>query len=207
MSRAVLANQPFEPVPNEGVEAYAPGESAASWRPGDLVLTHGSAWTSRLIRFGQRLRIHGDDRKYTHWNHVAIVVADDGSLVEALGAGVTRTHVSKYEPREYRVLRIDASAADRAQAVRFCLYAAGEVYANGVPRGERIRYGWVTIVSIAFTLITGARFSFQLDGTEICSGLAARAMERTGAIFNRGPSHVMPADIAKYFDPTQRVEP
>jgi hypothetical protein len=202
----VIADQPFEPVPNEGVEEYGPGESAASWRPGDLVLTHGSAFTSKLIRFGQRLRIHGDDRKYTHWNHVAIVVGADGSLVEALGRGVTRTNVSKYEPREYHVLKVEASAKDREQAVLFCLYASGEVYANGEPRGERIRYGWITIASITFALVTGARFSFQLDGTEICSGLAARAMERTGAIFNRSPSHLMPADIAKYFDPAQQPE-
>jgi hypothetical protein len=39
-----------------------------------------------------------------------------------------------------------------------------------------------------------------VDGTEICSGLVARGEERTRAIFSREPSHVMPADLAKYYD-------
>jgi hypothetical protein len=58
-------------------------------------------------------------------------------------------------------------------------------------------------VSIAYTLLTGGKFTFAIDGEAICSGLVARAMERTGAIFNRTPTHVMPADLAKYYD----VEP
>jgi hypothetical protein len=33
----------------------------------------------------------------------------------------------------------------------------------------------------------------------ICSGLTARCQERTNAIFNRTPSHIMPADLAKYY--------
>jgi len=74
-------------------------------------------------------------------------------------------------------------------------------------------YGWPTIVSIGLTLVTGAKFNFNVDGQQICSGLVARAEERTGVIFAdsqsngpkdlREPSHIMPADLAMYY----QVEP
>jgi hypothetical protein len=204
--------RPFAPVAFRAREDLGPGQEPAApgWVPGDLVLTHGSALTSQLIRFGQALRIHGDDRRYTHWNHAAIVVDRDGAIIEALGRGITETHVSKYREEERTVLTVAASADDREQVVRFCRWAAGHVEADGTPIPEpdrrHQRYGWIQIASITLTLLTGARFTFSLDGTQICSGLAGRALERTGAIFNRAPSHLMPADLAKYFDPGQEPE-
>ena len=192
-----MQQREFAPVARESVERCAPGEEAVAYRPGDFVLTHGDAWTSKLIRFGQRLRIHGDDRKYTHWNHAAIIVSEDGALIEALGAGVMRTQLSKYEASEYHLVRIAADGDDRAQAVAFAEWAAGD---TGDPHGgKRQRYGFLTLVSIAYTLVTGGKFTFGIDGQAICSGLVARAMERTGAIFNRTPTHIMPADLAKYY--------
>lgn len=186
--------QDFAPVDREGVERLAPGEEPEQLVPGDFVLTHGDAWTSRLIRLGQRLRIHGEDRKYAHWNHAALIVSDTGTLVEALGRGVLRTDLSKYRRAEYHLVRIGASESDRRQAVAFAGWAAGG------PGGERRqRYGFLTLVSIAYTLLTGGRFTFGIEGQAICSGLVARAMERTDAVFNRTPSHIMPADLAKYY--------
>ena len=186
-----MERQPFMPVQRAGVESIGPGERVQGPVRGDFVLTHGRAWTSRIIRFGQRLRIHGDDRKYTRWNHAAIFVDDDGAIVEALGAGIKRRHISAYDETEYQVVRIDASAEDRDQAVAFA------------ERSLAQPYGWLTIVSIAYSLLSGGKFTFAFEGQQICSGLVARAMERTGAIFNRMPSHIMPADLAKYYD----VEP
>lgn len=190
----------FRPVPNAGVVQCGPGERAdlGLFDPGDFILTHGDAWTSRMIRFGQRIRIHGKDRKYTHWNHAAMIVSEGGDLIEALGAGVSETHLSRYDDAEYHLVRIGASPEDRKQAVAFSTWAAG-VTAGG----RRQRYGFITIASIAFTLLTGGKFTFAIEGQAICSGLVARAMERTGALFNRTPTHVMPADLAKYYD----VEP
>ncbi|MGQ0805069.1 MAG: hypothetical protein ACT4PI_14560 [Actinomycetota bacterium] len=99
--------------------------------------------------------------------------------------------MSNYKEKEYQVVRIDSpkNSKDRSQAVAFGNWAA---------KGKQ-RYGFVTIASIAFTLLTGAKFSFFLDGQQICSGLVARSMERTGVIFNRDPIHIMPADVAKYY--------
>src|SRR5262249_25849934 len=61
------------------------------------------------------------------------------------------------------------------------------------------KYGWFTILSIGLSLLTGGKFTFGFDDQSICSGLVARSLERTNAIFNRTPSHIMPADLAMYF--------
>ncbi len=162
--------------------------------PGDFILTHGRSVFSSLIRFGQGLRFQGVDRKYIRWNHAAIIVAEDGGLIEALGKGVTRTHISKYTPTEYHLVHLSEDLADghdRRQMVEFANWSLGQ------------EYGWLTIASITFSLIAGGKFAFGFDGQSICSGLVARALERTTVIFDRTPSHIMPADLAKYF----RVEP
>ncbi len=184
---------PFRAVPRGAVRYYGAGEEAVAWQPGDFILTHGDAWTSRLIRFGQRLRIRGRDAVFAYWNHAAMVVSAKGDLVEALGGGVSRTNASKYRGTDYHVIDTAAITVDRDEAVAFASWCAD----------EQAPYGFVTLVSIAWTLLTGAKFSFFVDGSEICSGLVARCQERTGAIFNRDPVHIMPADLAKYFE----VEP
>ena len=68
-------------VSRKSVKSYGPGEEISDPRPGDFILTHGSAWTSKMIRIGQSLRIHGGDRKYTWWNHAAIFVGSDGAII------------------------------------------------------------------------------------------------------------------------------
>src|SRR5437773_4468430 len=65
-------------------------------QPGDFILTHGAEFFSQLIRFGQQLRFRGKDNMYTYWNHAAMVVATDGTIVEALGAGVARRSIDAY---------------------------------------------------------------------------------------------------------------
>jgi uncharacterized protein YycO len=183
--------QAFAPVARAGVEYCGPGEVADHFLPGDFILTHGSAWTSRLIRFGQAVRFVGDDRKYARWNHAAMIVSANGNLIEALGGGVEETNLAKYEGTEYHLVRVMASSEDRDEVVAFAQWCRGQPY------------GYITIVSIGLSLLTGAKFTFGFDGQSICSGLVARALERTRAIFNRTPSHIMPADLAKFF----QVEP
>jgi hypothetical protein len=142
-----------------------------------------------LISFGQALRFRGGNRKYAYWNHAALVIGTNGEIIEALGPvpGVVVQNVSKYAPREYTLVRIKASPEDRDEEVNFARACLGEAY------------GLLTIVSIALSLVTGTRFSFGFDGQMICSGLVARALERTRAIFAREPSHTMPADLAKAY--------
>lgn len=162
--------------------------------PGDFILTHSNCWTGRIIRWGQRLRFRGRRRKYAWWNHTALIVSKKGDIIEAFGKGVVSDNISKYTQAEYTVVRIHpelANAQDREEVVVYGKWALDE------------KYGYLTIVSIALNLIFGGKFSFFIDGQTICSGLVARALERTRIIFDRSPSHIMPADLAAYFE----VEP
>lgn len=74
---------PFRPVECIKIEHFAPGEEVVSPTPADFILTRGDAWTSKLIRFGQGLRFHGSDQKYTYWNHAALVINTQGDIIEA----------------------------------------------------------------------------------------------------------------------------
>lgn len=173
------------------VRPYPPGVSAAKgdYQLGDFILTHGRSFTSYLIRFGQGLVYWGAARKYTWWSHAAIIVSDNGDIIEAIGAGVKEAHISKYDKTDYHLVRLGALATsnDRVQAVAYARWALNQ------------EYGYLTILSIAISLLLGGRFTFGYDGQSICSGLVARALERTNAIFDRSPSHIMPADLAKHF--------
>jgi hypothetical protein len=182
----------FRPAPVDEVLFHAKGEPHAQLRPADFLLTHGQSWQDALIRWGQALRIHGRDAQwFTYWNHAALIVDDRGSLIEALGNGVQETNISKYLDSDYHLVRVKASAADRREAVNFARSCLGDPY------------DFADIVSIALTLLTGAKFSFQVEGHQICSGLVAAALERTTAVFNRSAAHVMPADLAKYYGATR----
>ncbi len=190
MRPLVTPRKPFQPARVGGVEHYPKGYKPNPARPpkgGDFILTHGLEWSSALIRFGQKLRFRGRDEKYAYWNHAALVINADLDLVEALAGGVEQTNLRKYFGTDYHLVRIDASDEDREEVVsytRSCVSAT---------------YGYLTIVSLFFTCLTGGKFSFAIDGQHICSGLVARAQERTHAIFNRDPEHIMPADLAKYY--------
>lgn len=191
-----MPEQQFTPVPGVQITQYCPGEQAApgDYQPGDFILTHGSHISSRIIRFGQTIRFRGDERKYTWWSHAAIVRRHNGDLIEAINAGVIETNISRYKDTEYHLVHLDdtlADAHDRAQAVKFAEASLGQ------------KYGFVMVASIGLSLLTGAKFAFGYDGQSICSGLVARALERSSAIFERSPSHTLPADLAKMF----QVEP
>lgn len=168
-------------------EFHKPKEPTPKVEPGDIVLTHGNHIFSKLIRFGQRLRYKGVEKSYAYWNHVAIVVDDDGHIVEALGDGVQKTHLSDYQKSEYVVARVVKSKESRQQMID---------YLEWVACIEK-DYNWGLIGLIGIELITGGNLSINLDGSEICSTLAAEALKSAGIFFNRGK--VMPADIAYVF--------
>jgi len=166
----------------------------AAYQPGDFVLVKSKTFQSKLIRIGQWIRFRGNDRRYIDWSHAAMIVGEDGSLVEAVGTGVRRENLSHYQDDEYAIVNIDAlvEPPDRAEVVAFAEWCVGE------------RYGYLTILSIAIAMLTGSKFIFGIDGQNVCSGLVARALERTRAIFQRASSHVSPADLAKMFDVPSR---
>ena len=183
-----------QPVATLPPEHFEPGQAATRFTPGDFILVKGHGVQGWLITFGQKLRIHGTDRKYVDWAHAALIVDHDGTLIEAVGTGVREKPLDYYTGRHYQIFRIEASDENRAEAVAF----ARSVLDN------KAKYGPLTIISIALSMLTGSKLMFFIDGQYVCSGLVASALERTGSIFTRCAANITAADLAKYFDPAQR---
>jgi hypothetical protein len=186
-----MSKRPFKRIEGTTFKRYGPGEEVQTidFNPGDFILTHGNTKISKLIRLGQKIRFRGAEEKYSWWNHAALIVSEKGDLIEALGAGVRETNISKYKPTEYHLVQLGtiATGNDREEVVKFAKSSVG------------LPYGRLTIISIALSLLTGCKLTFGFDEQSICSGLVARALERTSIIFSRTPSHILPADLAKYF--------
>jgi len=163
--------------------------TAADTRPGDLVLAHGSTLVHRAIRAAQAVRFRGARRRYAYWNHVAVIVGHRGELVEAMTSGVRRSWLDAYtaDARDYRVVNVGSTAPDRDEIVAFAESCVGQ------------EYGFLTIVSILGWTLFGGHLIVGLDGTEICSGLAAQAVVRDGTIFTKNPASMMPADLAEHY--------
>jgi len=117
-----------------------------------------------------------------------MIVNEDGTLVKALvWPGVVKSNLSKYRDTEYHLVRVSSAQGDRGQAVAFANYCVNQ------------NYGLLTIIAIAFSLPFGLKFTFGIEGQEICSGLVARALERMGEIFSDEPWHLPPAGLAEHF--------
>ena len=170
-------------------EYVGPGRSADGFEPGDFLLVATKKFGGWLIRLGQSLRIRGEDRQYVKWTHAALLVDPAGTLIEAVGSGVREGSIAEYAAQEYLVVRIVASPENRAEIVDFARWALG----------RRARYNRLATVSMALSMLTGSKLAFFIDGRFVCSSLVARALERSGRIFDRDPSHIAPADLAKYY--------
>lgn len=178
----------YAPAHAINITRFGPGEEAEQCSPGDFILTHGNKLYDRLIHWAQGLRFRGASHKYTRWNHAALVVDDAGNLIEATGRGVEGNPLAKYKPTEYYLVHIEADPIERHHQVAFANWAKGQPY------------GKLTIISVFLSLAFGSRIIFALQGQEICSGLVARSLERAGYIFNEDPAHIMPANLAQYFE-------
>lgn len=168
---------------------YPEGTSAEDVRPGDLIFTSGTHLTSVLIRCGQRLRknLH----PYAEWHHVAVVVEHDGTFIHAVGRGVEEGRLADLRGKVYVHQPIECSDEDRAQVVAFLR--------NVLRAPKRTEYNWATTASLGLALITGSRLVLGQIGTATCSGLAAEALTRTDKVFDRQPSFMMPADLAREY--------
>jgi hypothetical protein len=184
---------PFTPVEKAFFIPFAPGEAASpdQYTPGDFILTHGRGFLSWLIRFGQRLRFFGENRKYAWWSHAALITSADGEIIEADGDCVIRAHLSDYTPTEYYIVRLSPELADQRDRNQMVAFAVSSL---------REKYDHLAAISIALSLLTGSRLAFYFEGQSMCSGLVARALERTNAIFKRSPAHTLPADLAMSFE-------
>jgi len=167
---------------------YEAGKGPQKFIPGDFILVSTSGILAKCIRTGQFLRYHGKLRDYSHWNHAAIIVDTEGTVVEAAGRGVRYSNISEYKETEYYLVSTKLNKQSRDQAV-----AAAKSFVKD-------KYGWFTIISIMLQLITGIEFQFSFGNSVICSGVVAQSLWAGGIIFDSNPYQMMPADLASAYD-------
>jgi hypothetical protein len=180
-----------EPVTGTArVERYGRGLAATAVRPGDFILTHRRRrLMPALISLAQRRRFRGPARPFAHWSHAALVVAADGTLVEAEGRGVTRSSLARYHETEYHLVRMDGRLDDEQRA------AAARAAAGWVGEG----FGYLVMLSQLIWLLTGIRVRWRRREHQVCSGLVARALVLAGQGFRRDPAFMLPADLAEAY--------
>ena len=169
-------------------KVYEKGKEPQKFTPGDFILVSTNGILAKCIRTGQFLRYHGKIRAYSHWNHAAIIVDTEGTVVEAAGRGVRYSNINEYKEIEYYLVSTKLNKQSRDQTI-----AAAKSFV-------RDKYGWFTIVSIMLQLITGVEFQFSFGNSIICSGLVAQSLWAGGIIFDSNPYQMMPADLASAYN-------
>ena len=172
------------------VERYGPGEEATRFNPGDFILTHRHRPIAGLLSVGQKLRFRGADAVYAHWSHCALVVAEDGVLVEAETLGVERHPISRYRSKEYHLVRLGSEFGPEGRK-RAVAYASSQV-------GQA--FGFLALAGATIFLLFGRPLKLSRRNHQICSGLVVRALQKGGLLPNADPALMLPADLAKIYD-------
>jgi len=172
------------------VTRHPPGDTAQTPRVGDFLLRGLTAQgpVSWAIKAGSWLRRY--EPPYRRFSHAALVIGEDGTLAEALGRGVQRSPITKYELANYVLVRTAVGEHDQRQVPRF---------AEAV-LSARTRYGFATIFGLGLYCLVGGQLCIQEAGTAICSGFVSDALARASYVWPRPPFAMMPADLARYFD-------
>jgi len=172
------------------VERYGPGEEAAGFVPGDFILAHRHHPIAGLISVAQRRRFRGADAVYAHWSHSALLVDEEGALVEAEIAGVRRSPISRYRKDEYHLVRLgpEFSSESRRRAVVFANQQIGQ------------GFGFLDMFGASIYLLSGWPLRLVRSGHEICSGLVVSALQAGGLVPELDPVLTLPADLAKLYD-------
>ena len=167
---------------------YGPGAEPASFLPGDFFLLESPTKWGKLISFGEWIRYHGENRKFSKWSHAGIFIDTSGNIIEALPGGVFINNISKYKDLTYYIVHTKLSAPNRYQSVE-----AAKSFLKD-------KYGWVSDISIGFHFLTGMKIRITTSNTINCSGLVAMALWAGGIIFDGTPQLFAPADLAAAYN-------
>ncbi len=173
-------------IPSDCVTQCPAGEKIDSLviMPGDFILTTSPGFLHTIIKIGQSFRFN---KRLATYTHCALVISKQGDLIEADGGGIQYRHLREYIPRDYVYVHTRATPEDREEVVTFAKSCSGEPY------------GWLTALSIGISLLSGLKFSFGFEAQAVCSGLVARALERTSFIPPVDASHISPALLAQLY--------
>jgi len=156
----------------------------ATYTPGDVILVNDYSGQGDLVGnliYDAEMARHGA----AHNTHSAVIVAEDGTIVEAMQNGVQRNPMH-YAPEQVTLVHFDVPYPDprRAFAVRFAESCVGEAYGN------------VSWVGLFIQNLTGRNIMIHSNRTPICSELASRATEcMTKAGWYFSPDDMEPDDI------------
>lgn len=164
-----------------------PGNIVGGLRRGDLLLIRGPGWLGRAIRLGAWRRFGPEFSRYGHWSHAALVVNDDGHLLEVHARGVALCGIEKYRDVDFCHVRLPLGERARYNV---SAYACGFL-------GQRYDIWGFVLLGLSVTL--GDRFTVPDTGRPGCVSLIVRALERAGLTFDRAASDMMPADLARQF--------
>lgn len=166
------------------IEHVPAGQDATRAHVGDLVFVHRPGLITALIRVGQWLR--PSLRPWARYTHVAVLVGASGMIIEAHAKGVQVADLTEYRDRDYILVRTGLQGYDVLQAEQFLFRQVGE------------RYGFVIFAGTALRMLTPGRgLWLGMNGTEICSGLAAQALERGWYVFSKLAASLCPAELAR----------
>jgi uncharacterized protein YycO len=151
---------------------------------GDVFFVAGTGPISACIRLAQRLR--PALRPFCRWTHCGIAISRT-DVVEAHFQGVRRVPFAVATgPKEpYRLVPVPMSPEDRREIITYGESVVGE------------EYGVLQILGIALSLLTAGKLAIGENRHLICSQLVACALERAGYIWDRDPSEITPADVAR----------
>ena len=156
------------------------------YAPGDVGLAHGSGLVDRAIRFAETLR-YGKGSAEARWNHAFMVVSSSGDLIQAEGQGVvTGTMASDYQGGDYVVLRPTYPPWGVERAVAAMTGLLGK------------KYGYLEIVSEAFSFLFQTKLRFAIEGQQICSGAVSFALDQGGIFMGYDEQWNSPADVMHY---------
>ena len=151
-------------------------------RPGDLLLVHGNYPISKFIRLCTG----------SYWNHVAVVLDEEGNITEALGRGIVRGDVAEWKHSVFAVVSPpELTDEQRIEIVEHALWVVGEGW----------EYGKATFVGMLVFWAT--RGKCMVSGgakVAICSGHAADCYHAGGVKFPKKiPYFYTPEDIGERF--------
>ncbi len=180
-------NPPY--IPPSSHQVFTAGEPCTNAVAGDLVLVRHAALVARAIRFFERLRV---PKQFCWTNHAAIVLTPgpDATIAQATAKGIVVSPLNELDADAFAVVHVSMTAAQRKAVAAFADWSVGA------------GYGFLQIPADAFNDVTGLELFAGFGDRMVCSTAAARALERSGAIFGRSAPTIQPAHLAQWFNVT-----
>ena len=172
-------------APPATVQWHLPNTPWPVLQPADVLLVHHyKSFAAWLIRAGEWLRPL--NRGYSWTNHACVVETPDTVIQEA-AQGSVRSPISDLDLALVAIIRIKATAAQKASALAFAQWTVGSAY------------DWYAIFGDGLDDLTGLHLSIGTYGTMVCSAATTRCAERMNLIPDRDPIAAQPADLARWF--------